>query len=107
MRNNQEAERKEAPLRKLQLLREEEEQEEAILRREEEEFEKIERERNELEEIKKSGGIKFKMIFKPFLIQFEDDKIILPENALIELNQSDFISRGVLLFEIKSVSTNV
>ena len=43
MRNNQEAERKEAPLRKLQLLREEEEQEEAILRREEEEFEKIER----------------------------------------------------------------
>jgi hypothetical protein len=98
---------KEDRLKQQQLLREEKEREEAILRREREEEVKIERERNEIEERIKNGGIKFKVTLKPVLIPFEDDKIILPESALIELNQLDAMSRGVLLFEIKTVSSNV
>jgi hypothetical protein len=47
------------------------------------------------------------MTLRPVLIDFEDDKIILPEQALIELNQCDAMSYGVLLFEIKTMSSSV
>ena len=87
--------------------REEKEREEAIIRQEKSEELKLEKERIENEEYKKTGGVKFKMTLKPVLIEFEDDKIIMPESALIELNQLDAMSYGVLLFEIKTVSSNV
>ena len=51
----------------------------------------------------KTGGLLFiKNNLIPYLIEGDDDKIILPESYLTELNNLDAFSRGALFFEIKS-----
>ena len=51
----------------------------------------------------KTGGLIFiKDYLIPYLTEGDDDKIILPESYLAELNNQDAFSRGALFFEIKS-----
>ena len=55
------------------------------------------------EEIALTGGLKFSVHgLRPYRIEGEDDKVVLPEAALVNLNEADAFSRGPALLRIWS-----
>lgn len=54
----------------------------------------------EAEEFRATGGIKFNFSLEPYLIDGEDDKVILPESCLTVLNEQDAFGRGPLAFQL-------
>lgn len=69
-------------------------------KKEEKENKRIELERLEILELERTGGIKYSGVFEIFKIGGEDDKVILPENVLLELSTQDAFSNGVFFFEL-------
>jgi len=65
----------------------------------EEQLEEEQRLKNEAENTL-TGGVKFLCSLIPYEIDSEDDKVILPEDSLNELNAQNAIGNGVLLFRI-------
>jgi len=72
-------------------------------RKEEEAKAAEEKQRLENEEIALTGGLAFTSHgLRPYRIEGEDDKVVLPEAALVDLNQADAFSRGPALLRIWS-----
>lgn len=92
---------KEEDFKQEQLKREREQEALAIKRREQ--FEEAEAARllKEAEEQRITGGIAFTFHLRPYIIDGEDDKVILPETCLSNLNQQDAFGRGALTFQLK------
>eukprot|EP01032_Pedospumella_encystans_P020295 gene20295-23057_t len=74
--------------------------ERAAQRRAELEKEEMARQIAEDDERRITGGIRFLHSLKPYLIEGEDDKVILPEDCLTELTQQDAFGRGALTFQL-------
>lgn len=73
------------------------------------EEERIEQARLEAEqlEFQLTGGVSFDLTnLIPYIIDGEDDRIVLSENALTILNGKDAFSKGVIHFELRDMSTN-
>ena len=91
---------RELQLQKEQTLREEELAVRLAQRKEEEEKALILKQIAENEELRITGGIRFNHYLKPYTIDGEDDKIILPEDCLTELTQQDAFTRGAMTFKL-------
>lgn len=73
------------------------------LRREEEARKAEESLRLQNEEVMLTGGLMFSSHgLQPYRIEGEDDKVVLPEAALVDLNQADAFGRGPALLRIWS-----
>ena len=84
--------------------REEEMLENSRIRKLAEAEEELKRQAQAEEESILTGGIRYCETLTVFKLDatFEDDKVILPEAALISLTEQDALSKGVLLFELTS-----
>lgn len=91
---------KEMESQKEQARREQELAVRAAQRREELEQAEMAKQLAEDEERSLTGGIRFAHSLKPYLIDGEDDKVILPEVCLTELTQQDAFGRGALTFQL-------
>ena len=69
-------------------------------RKQEAEELEIERQRLEDEENQLTGGIKFQDTLELVVIEGEDDKVILPESALLTLSSQDSFGRGAAVFQL-------
>ena len=96
---------KEAELKEKQRIRDEEYQMKVRERKEEVAILTQQKEEAELVEITLTGGISFQQCLKPYRIDFEDDKVILPESCLVELNTADAFNKGPVLLRIWSSLT--
>jgi hypothetical protein len=94
---------KEVRLQKEQAERLEKQKELAIKRREEIDAEERRQQIAEDSERALTGGIGFLRTLKPFEIDGEDDKVILPEESLNELSQKDAFN-GAMLFMLTNTS---
>ncbi|MFN9956799.1 MAG: hypothetical protein ACK55I_27170, partial [bacterium] len=56
----------------------------------------------EQEEFELTGGVKFLQTLRPYLIDGEDDRCIIPENCLSELNSQDAFGNGAAFFLLTS-----
>ena len=94
----------EARAAELQAKREEEYEAGRKAKKEEQEKRRLEEEANFAAEQALTGGLTFNLSgLRPYRIEgSEDDKVILPESALVELNQLDVFSKGVVLLRIWS-----
>lgn len=79
--------------------------ERAAQRRAELEQEEMARQIAEEDERRITGGIRFAHSLKPYLIEGEDDKVILSEECLTELNQQDAFGRGAVAFQLSYKSS--
>lgn len=91
---------KEVELQKEQARREAELAARAAQRRDELEQAEIAKQLSIDAENMLTGGVKFSHNLKPYLIEGEDDKVILPEACLTELTQQDAFGRGALSFQL-------
>lgn len=80
--------------------------ERAAQRRAELEQEEMARQMAEDDERRITGGIRFLHSLKPYIIEGEDDKVILPEECLTELTQQDAFGRGALTFQLVCKSSS-
>ena len=64
----------------------------------------IERQRLEDEENQLTGGIKFQDKLELVVVEGEDDKVILPESALLTLSSQDSFGRGAAVFQLTVTS---
>lgn len=91
---------KEAQQQREHIRREEEMTKRAVQRRAEQEQAEMEKQIAEEDERRITGGIRFSHQLKPYEIEGEDDKVILPEECLTELTQQDAFGRGALTFQL-------
>ena len=71
----------------------------------EEEAERLREE--EEEEKRKTGGISFLSYLKPFPVDSDDDKVLLPESALLQLTRDSAFELGPLHFRLSSSKSAV
>ena len=91
---------KEIQQQREQVKREQEMAQRAAQKRAEEEQAEMARLLAEEGERRVTGGIRFLHNLKPYAIDGEDDKVILPEDCLTELTQQDAFGRGALTFQL-------
>jgi hypothetical protein len=91
---------KELRLAAEQLQREEAMAMLAAVKKEEQERADALRLQQEQEELALTGGIQFYHALKPYPIDGDDDKVILPEECLTELNTQDAFGRGAIYFRL-------
>ena len=92
---------KERKAKAAQLEREAVYEAERAVRREEEEKRAAEREFAIAEEATLTGGLSFSLQgLRPYRIEGEDDKVILSEDCLQELNQADAFGRGAVILRL-------
>ena len=91
---------KEIQQQREQVKREQELAQRLAQKRAEDEKAEMERLLAEEDERRITGGIQFLHNLKPYAIDGEDDKVILPEDCLTELTQQDAFGRGALTFQL-------
>lgn len=86
-----------------QLKRDEELADRARKKKEEDEMERLRQEQLTMQEFQLTNGIMFEKRFAHFYAlsdERDDDKVVLPEDYLVELNQLDVFGKGALIFRL-------